>query len=76
MDRRPTHVDYADPEWNWPSWKFALRLDSLFGDLYDQFNTVSIPIQEPIAFHHDVAELCLAASTLDEFYNLLKQRRD
>lgn len=76
MDSRPTGVDYFDPQWSWPSSKFNLPLDDLFGNLYDQFNTIPIPIQEPIAFHHDVSELCSAASTLSEFYVLLKQRRD
>lgn len=76
MDTRPTGVDYFDPQWNWPSWKFNIPLNDLFGNLHDQYNTVPISIQEPIAFHHDVSELCSTASTLSEFHLLLKRRRD
>lgn len=35
-----------------------------------------MPIQEPIAFHHDVFEACLTATTLAEFHVLLSKRRD
>lgn len=76
MDTRPANVDYSDPRWNWPCWKFHLSLEDLFGSLYDEFNTIYIPIQEPVAFHHDVFELCSTATTLGEFRKLLKQRRD
>ncbi|KUI65135.1 hypothetical protein VM1G_00660 [Cytospora mali] len=68
--------DFSEPQWSWPSWKFGLSLDSLFGNLYEQYNTIPIPIQEPIAFHHDVSEACHTATTLAEFHVLLAKRRD
>lgn len=76
MDFRPAHVDYSEEQWSWPSWKFNLSLDALFTGLYDQYNTIPIPIQEPIAFHHDVVEVCSIATTVDQFHSLLKGRRD
>lgn len=48
----------------------------MFGTLYDQYNTLHIPIQEPIAFHHDVLEACSVAVTADDFHALLKERRE
>jgi hypothetical protein len=48
----------------------------LFGELYDQYNQISIPIQEPYAFHHDVNEISHTAKTLREFYTLILGRRE
>lgn len=76
MDRRPTYVDYSEPQWSWPSWKFNIPLDDLFGNLFDQYNKIDIAIQEPAAFHHDVFEASSIATTKDEFHALLKERRE
>lgn len=76
MDRRPPCVDYSDLQWSWPSWKFNLPIDDLFGNLFDQYNKIDIAIQEPTAFHHDVLEVSLAATTSNEFHALLKQRKE
>lgn len=76
MDTRPTNVDYSHAQWTWPLWKFNLRLDELFGSLYDQYNTIQIPILEPLAFHHDVSDVCSSAATLEEFHAQLKERRE
>lgn len=75
MDTRPTNTDYSDPRWYWPSWKFHLPLDALFDDLYDQYNTLPMPIQDPTAFHHDVSEITAAAATIEEFHVLMGKRR-
>ncbi|POS77351.1 hypothetical protein DHEL01_v204254 [Diaporthe helianthi] len=76
MDYRRPEPDYSESKWRWPSHKFQLRIDSLFGSLYEQYNMVSIPILEPVAFHHDVFEACSTAETLPEFYKLLTERRE
>ncbi|KAI3395325.1 hypothetical protein diail_1437 [Diaporthe ilicicola] len=76
MDYRRPEPDYSERKWRWPSHKFQLRIDSLFGSLYEQYNMVSIPILEPIAFHHDVFEACTTAEALPEFYKLLTERRE
>lgn len=75
MDTRPADTDYSAPEWSWPSEKFNLPPEALFNDLYDQYNAICIPILEPVAFHHDVSELCNTATTIEEFHTLLRQRR-
>lgn len=72
---RPCPNFELEQEWWWPSHKFALPLDDLFGSLYTQYNTVTIPIQDPEAFHHDVYETCTVATTALEFHTLLAERR-
>ncbi|KAK4224001.1 hypothetical protein QBC38DRAFT_486488 [Podospora fimiseda] len=65
----------ADTCWSWPHWKFGLKKDDLFSKLHDQYNTVPTPILDPEAFHHDVYEISNEASTTDEFYRLLRDRK-
>ncbi|CAN8097668.1 unnamed protein product [Discula destructiva] len=72
---RPNPDFELEQEWWWPSYKFALPLDDLFGTLYTQYNTVAIPVQDPEAFHHDVYETCTVATTALEFHTLLAERR-
>ncbi|KAK4166340.1 hypothetical protein QBC43DRAFT_16460 [Cladorrhinum sp. PSN259] len=67
--------DPADACWSWPHWKFGLRKEDLFSKLNDQYNTVSTPILDPEAFHHDVYEISNKASSTDEFYRLLRDRK-
>ncbi|KAK4680718.1 hypothetical protein QC764_101250 [Podospora pseudoanserina] len=67
--------DPADTCWSWPHWKFGLRRDDLFTKLHDQYNTVPLPLLDPVAFHHDVAEISNEASSADEFHSLLRQRK-
>ncbi|KAK3936418.1 hypothetical protein QBC46DRAFT_395137 [Diplogelasinospora grovesii] len=64
-----------DPAWSWPFWKFGLKGDDLFTKLHDQYNTFPSSIQDPEAFHHDVYEISHEASTTDEFYRLLQDRK-
>ncbi|POS68667.1 hypothetical protein DHEL01_v212939 [Diaporthe helianthi] len=73
---RPSPNYELDQEWWWPSYKFTLPLDDLFDSLYTQYNTVTIPIQDPEAFHHDVYETCTVATTASEFHKLLAERRE
>ncbi|KAJ9136639.1 hypothetical protein NKR23_g9705 [Pleurostoma richardsiae] len=64
-----------DLGWSWPYWKFGLKKDALFTTLHDQYNTFPSAIQDPEAFHHDVFEISSAASSDDEFYRLLDERK-
>ncbi|KAL1845102.1 hypothetical protein VTK73DRAFT_1126 [Phialemonium thermophilum] len=65
-----------DPGWQWPFWKFGLKRDDLFTTLHDQYNTIPSSIQDPEAFHHDVFEISLEASTPAEFHRLLAARKE
>lgn len=76
MDHARLNPDFHSPEWRWPAWRFGLSLKDLFGTLYTQYNTVSIPILDPVAFHHDVSEICTIATTASELHALLAERRD
>ncbi|KAK4462389.1 hypothetical protein QBC42DRAFT_267983 [Cladorrhinum samala] len=67
--------DPADTCWSWPHWKFGLRKDDLFSKLHDQYNTVTTPLLDPEAFHHDVYEISSKASSSDEFHSLLRERK-
>lgn len=64
-----------DPACAWPFWKFGLQKDDLTTTLHDRFNTIPSAIQDPEAFHHDVYELSTRASTLDEFEQLMEERK-
>jgi hypothetical protein len=66
-----------DPGWAWPYWKFkGFQRSDLFTTLHTKYNTVSSPIQDPEAFHHDVYEISNMASTAEEFYTLLDERKE
>ncbi|KAK3329224.1 hypothetical protein B0H66DRAFT_596821 [Apodospora peruviana] len=67
--------DPGDISWSWPHWKFGLKRDDLFSKLHDQYNTFPSSIQDPEAFHHDVYEISNEATTTDEFYRLLQDRK-
>ncbi|KAL2110131.1 hypothetical protein VUR80DRAFT_1575 [Thermomyces stellatus] len=64
-----------DPGWSWPAWKFGMKREDLTTKLHDQYNTFSFTIQDPEAFHHDVFEVAITASTTDEFHSLLAARK-
>lgn len=66
-----------DQAWEkaWPFWKFGLKYDDLNTTLQDKYNTTSSAIQDPDAFHHDVYELSSRANTLDEFEQLMEERK-
>lgn len=52
-----------------------MKRDDLFTKLHDKYNTLSTPIQDPEAFHHDVFEISSLASSKDEFHRLLADRK-
>lgn len=64
-----------DPGWSWPAWKFGMKREDLTTKLHDQYNTFPSTIQDPEAFHHDVFEVSITASTPDEFHTLLAARK-
>lgn len=75
--RDPPRFDFDEqPEFRWPFWQVGHKRDDLFGVLHDRFNTTSMFIQDPDAFHHDVAELASSVSGREEFLTKLQDRRD
>ncbi|OAA51926.1 hypothetical protein NOR_00519 [Metarhizium rileyi] len=70
-------VDFdEEPQYRWPSWRVGHKLEDLFGELHEQFNTIPIFIQDPDAFHHDVAELAGDTQSKTEFLRRLQERRN
>ncbi|KAJ4402335.1 hypothetical protein N0V85_005334 [Neurospora sp. IMI 360204] len=67
--------DPTGPGWTWPYWKFGLQREDLETKLHDQYNTFSLAILDPEAFHHDVYELANKATTTDELHQLLADRK-
>lgn len=67
--------DPTGPGWTWPYWKFGLQREDLETKLHDQYNTFSLAILDPEAFHHDVYELANKAATTDELHELLAERK-
>ena len=64
-----------DPGLFWPAWKFGLKRDDLFTSLHDQYNTVTLSLQDPEAFHADVYEISHEADSTEEFHRLMADRR-
>lgn len=68
-------MDEPDGGCSWQAWKFGMKREDLYTKLQDQYNTVTLSIQDPDAFHHDVREISKAAVDSEEFHRLLKQRK-
>lgn len=66
-----------DQAWEkaWPFWKFGLKYNDLNTTLHDKYNTISSPIQDPDAFHHDVYEISSRANTTADFERLMQERK-
>ncbi|KAL7928881.1 hypothetical protein V8C35DRAFT_332441 [Trichoderma chlorosporum] len=75
MTNRPS-IDFFDESWQWPAYKFGLDMAALTGSLFDQFNTYDAPLQDFDAFFCDIRDISRQASTTDEFYALLKARKE
>lgn len=43
--------------------------------LQKRYNSITIPLQDPVAFHHDVCEISHEADTPDQFHRLMETRR-
>jgi hypothetical protein len=52
-----------------------MKREDLTTKLHDQYNTFPSTIQDPEAFHHDVFEVAITASTTDEFHDLMAARK-
>ncbi|KAI1816836.1 hypothetical protein GGS20DRAFT_145568 [Poronia punctata] len=68
-------MDEPDGGCSWQAWKFGLKREDLYTKLQDQYNTVTLSIQDPDAFHHDVCEISKTATDLAEFHRLLEERK-
>ncbi|KAI0855508.1 hypothetical protein F4860DRAFT_496056 [Xylaria cubensis] len=68
-------MDEPDGGCSWQAWKFGMKRQDLYTKLQDQYNTVTLSIQDPDAFHHDVCEISKTAVDLDEFHRMLEQRK-
>jgi hypothetical protein len=62
-------------EWEWSSAELGLRQSEVFA-LHERFNTRQIRLQDPWAFHRDVAELAHESDHPDAFYTQLAAQRD
>ena len=53
-----------------------MKMGDLFTELHDQYNTIPNPIQDKVAFHHDVYEISSRACSKDEFHSLMAKRKE
>jgi hypothetical protein len=68
-------MDEPDGGCSWQAWKFGMKREDLYTKLQDQYNTVTLSIQDPDAFHHDVCEISKTAADLNEFHHMLEERK-
>ncbi|GAP85270.1 hypothetical protein SAMD00023353_1002540 [Rosellinia necatrix] len=68
-------MDEPDGGCSWQAWKFGMKREDLYTKLQDQYNTVTLSIQDPDAFHNDVRELSKTAVDSDEFHRMLEERK-
>ncbi|KAI1313949.1 hypothetical protein F5Y03DRAFT_410 [Xylaria venustula] len=69
-------MDEPDGGCSWQAWKFGMKREDLYTKLQDQYNTVTLSIQDPEAFHHDVCEISKTAVDLNEFHRMLEERKE
>lgn len=75
--RAPPCVDFVEePQYQWPSWLVGHRMDALFGELHERFNTAPLFLLDHVSFHRDVLELVIASENKAEFEARLQKRRD
>ncbi|KAF4509341.1 hypothetical protein G6O67_003519 [Ophiocordyceps sinensis] len=77
--RGPPVADFdQQPQYRWQFWQVGLQEDDLFGELHQRFNTMPHPgyIQDPDAFHNDVASIARDATDKQVFLAHLQKRRD
>ncbi|KAH8655718.1 hypothetical protein BX600DRAFT_72357 [Xylariales sp. PMI_506] len=73
--REPPKIDFLRcDDYSWPCHKFGLEPEDLFSKLFEKYNYIQIPLQNPNLFHLEVQEIATKASTPDEFYCTLKDR--
>ncbi|KAI1424460.1 hypothetical protein F5Y12DRAFT_445083 [Xylaria sp. FL1777] len=69
-------MDEPDGGCSWQAWKFGMKREDLYTKLQDQYNTVTLSIQDPDAFHHDVCEISKTAVDSNEFHRMLEERKE
>ncbi|KAI1361202.1 hypothetical protein F5Y08DRAFT_315532 [Xylaria arbuscula] len=69
-------MDEPDGGCSWQAWKFGMKREDLYTKLQDQYNTVTLSIQDPDAFRHDVCEISKTAVDVDEFHHMLEERKE
>ncbi|KFH48482.1 hypothetical protein ACRE_006170 [Hapsidospora chrysogenum ATCC 11550] len=75
--RDAPRVDFDDqPKYRWPCWNVDMDFEDLFGELHERFNTAPMFLQDPDAFHHDVAEIAHRCQNKADFLAQLQERRD
>ncbi|KAI1827853.1 hypothetical protein F4861DRAFT_292039 [Xylaria intraflava] len=68
-------MDEPDGCYSWQAWKFGMKRGDLYTKLHDQYNTVTLAIQDPEAFYHDVCEISKTAANVEEFHDKLEHRK-
>ncbi|KAI2640999.1 hypothetical protein GGS21DRAFT_352621 [Xylaria nigripes] len=68
-------MDDFDDYCCWQPWKFGMKGEDLHTKLHDQYNTITLAIQDPEAFNHDVYEISNLAADVEEFHQKLEQRK-
>ncbi|KAI0110842.1 hypothetical protein GGR51DRAFT_569461 [Nemania sp. FL0031] len=71
----PEEPDFIDDAFQWPCWKFGMRLDALWKSLHEEYNTWKAPMAEFEIFALDVKELSHIATTKEEFLSSLEARK-
>lgn len=71
-------VDFDQSEFQWPYWRVGCQEQDLFGELSERFNKMPTPtfIQDPEAFHRDVAEIALQARDKEDFFARMEERKE
>ncbi|KAI1432862.1 hypothetical protein GGR50DRAFT_672034 [Xylaria sp. CBS 124048] len=68
-------MDEFDCCYSWQAWKFGMKRSDLNTKLHDQYNTITLAIQDPDAFYHDVHEISQVAADVEEFHQRLEERK-
>ncbi|KAJ6437975.1 myb-like DNA-binding domain-containing protein [Purpureocillium lavendulum] len=71
-------VDFDQSEFQWTYWRVGCQEQDLFGELSERFNKMPTPtfIQDPEAFHRDVAEIALQARDKGDFFARMEERKE
>ena len=73
----PPRINFRESkQYRWPGSKFCLREEIIFTSLWNRFNSVTIPLQEPAAFHADVLNAARHTDSRDDFYKSLADSRE
>lgn len=76
LPRNKRHPKRRFHKYQWPFWKVGLKHEDLFCELHERFNTASMFIQDPDAYHKDVCEIAYRSTSKEDFYARLRYRSD